>query len=301
MQGELPAPCRLFSLDWVQGGSLERASVRGANLEEGRCPGKAHFSLWKKPQMLGGGSQPFNWTPGHRWRPTAAWRRFKKNKNPYFWGRHRKLSQRISAKKSGSNYFKALANTAQIRCIMWIYSISTVMIKCGTVAPHYPMASPSPKCTAWEACSSAALNFSLASLDSPGSFQRKKQGQWLIPSRRIDYSTLTQGCRSQFLPLPQWRPGVRRPSHNLCHPCLTSSAMLAPLLHPAGILFPTCALQSKLAPFMLQFLVSTRGILVEYSSWVDWRGNKTLFFMLLLLVHKANNWSHSILMESLLL
>lgn len=175
------------------------------------------------------------------------------------------------------------------------------MIKCGTVAPHYRMASPSPKCTAWEACSSGVLNFSPASLDSPGSFQRKKQGQWLILSRRTDYSTLTQGSHSQFLPLPEWRPRVQRPSHILCHPCPTSSAMLAPLLHPAGILFSTCALQSKLAPLMLQFLVSTRGILGEYSSWLDWRGNKTLLFMLFLLVHKANNWSHSIFMEPLLL
>lgn len=44
----------LFSLDGVEGGSLERASAKGANLEKGRCPGKTHFSLWKRPSNAGG-------------------------------------------------------------------------------------------------------------------------------------------------------------------------------------------------------------------------------------------------------
>lgn len=56
---------------WESGESFCRGGGGGADQEERRCPGKAHFSLWKKPSDAGGlggggGSPPFNWTLGYR-------------------------------------------------------------------------------------------------------------------------------------------------------------------------------------------------------------------------------------------
>lgn len=57
--------------------------------------------------------------------------------------------------------------------------------------------------------------------------------------------------------------------------------------------------QGKLIWLLQQFLVSSRGTLVEYSFWINWRSNKAPLFMPLLLVHETNNCSHFRFTESL--
>lgn len=169
------------------------------------------------------------------------------------------------------------------------------MIKYWTLAPNHEMVSPSPKCTVWEACSGhprlipkERIKAVADSQQEHRLFHTHSRQPFTIPAAAPVKARSPEAFSCPLPPLP----------HFLCHAGPTASSCRH-LSHPFFKPVPYRA--SMHCSCCILSLLSMRGLLVEYSSWLDWRDNKILIFMLLLLVHKANNWSYSILTESLLL